>query len=699
MTKFAKFVVWFACGVAASLLWVFVSSSPGYSSFVNQPTSQALSVQAEFEVAQQASDLEESQIQIRDRPPMTLPSRQLPDVSEDPADQIAPPGLNVRPGDAPISPFMAIAMQRELDNLVGRFESALFLANAADQPAEVQVNRGEGTLTASAGPTTVSTTDITTEPDLHPALLEAQQLIQDWSGLLENQAYREARDRWLTARQTLWANFPVDRAFAQPEIRAMWLDRGSIVRAGSQEGLAAVFDRMQSAGINTVFLETVNSSYPIYPSRVAPTQNPLTRRWDPLEAAVELAHERNMELHAWMWVFAAGNQRHNAVLNLPTGYLGPVLNAHPDWAGYDNQGNTIPRGQTKPFFDPANPEVREYLLQIVDEIISNYDVDGLQLDYIRYPFQDPGAERTYGYGLAARQQFYRLTGVDPIQLTPRVSRWLPPDEQAQKQALWDRWNEFRIEQVTSFVAETSKLVRRKRPDILLSAAVFPMLEHERLQKIQQDWNSWAQDGLVDWIVLMSYAQDANRFEQLIEPWVVGKEYESTLIVPGIRLLNLSVPAMIDQMQALRDLPTPGYALFATDNLNTSIQGVLNSTQSSENTWIPQQAPYKTAAQRFQALQREWNWLLANGQLVIQPRLAESWTQQVNLLGNGLNELAEAESAADIGTLQSQIQDLKRELGAGMRLETATTREYRLRAWAHRLESISRFLSYGAAQNS
>ncbi len=653
------------------------------------------------ERSQQAEELqpndeaEISPLPLRDRwLNNTLPSSQIPIRSEDPADQIAPPGLNVQRGNEPISPFMALAMQREIDKLAGRFESALFLANAADQPTEVQVQANNRWLTASAEPSTIETP---TASERHPALMQARQLVQDWSDLLENQAYQEARDRWLTVRQDLWANFPVDRAFAQPEIRAMWLDRGSIVQAGSRDGLAAVFDRMESAGINTVFLETVNSSYPIYPSLVAPIQNPLTRRWDPLEAAIELAHERNMELHAWMWVFAAGNQRHNAVLNLPNGYLGPVLNAHPDWAAYDQQGSNIPRGQTKPFFDPANPEVRSYLLELVDEIISNYDIDGLQLDYIRYPFQDPGAERTYGYGLAARRQFYRLTGVDPMQLTPQVDPWLSIAERAEQQALWNRWTEFRIEQVSSFVEETSQLVRRKRPDVVLSTAVFPILEHERLQKIQQDWNHWAEEGWVDWIVLMSYARDANRFEQLIEPWVVGKAYDSTLVIPSIRLLDLSVPAMVDQMQALRDLPAPGYALFATDNLSPSIQTVLNQTQASKEPWIPQQAPYKTAAKRFQSLQREWNWLLANGQMSIQPRLAESWTAQVNELGDRLNQLMDAETDTEVEAIRSQLQALKRDLGAGIRLETASTREYRLQAWENRLESISRFLTYGVAR--
>ncbi|HEY9887228.1 MAG TPA: family 10 glycosylhydrolase, partial [Candidatus Obscuribacterales bacterium] len=529
-----------------------------------------------------------------------------------------------------------------------------------------------------------------------PVLLAARQLSQDWEGLMARAAYGEARDRWLQIRQDLWANFPLDRPFAPAEIRAMWLDRGTIVRAGDRQGLAKLFDNMQAAGVNTVFLETLNAGYPIYRSRVAPQQNPLTQGWDPLAAAVDLAHERNMALHAWVWVFAAGNQRHNPLVNKSEDYLGPSLAANPDWVAYDQSGSPIPLGQTKAFYDPANPEVREYLLKLVEEIITDYDVDGLQLDYIRYPFQDPSAGRSYGYGTAARRAFRRETGVDPAELSPQVDPWLPQAQRERRRSLWEAWNTFRIEQVTSFVAETSELVRRQRPDIVLSAAVFALPEAERLVKIQQDWGTWAEQGLVDWIVLMSYAQDANRFAELITPWVVDQDYGTTLVIPGIRLLGMPVPVMIDQLQALRDLPATGYALFATDNLDTRIQTVLNNTQGSHAGPMPQTTPYRMAGDRFQALQREWNWLLANGQMTLQPRLAERWVNDVNAVGTSLEALAQNPQQS-VAAVRSQVADLKRNLGAGLELATATTPDYRLRAWAYRLEAIDRYLAYGAAR--
>ncbi|MGF1458784.1 MAG: glycoside hydrolase family 10 protein [Leptolyngbyaceae cyanobacterium] len=695
MRKFVKFKVWMLTGILLGILstsvvpgWHRVAASTG------QVTDSLSASQLQEAIAQGQTRLGIPQ----DLDPATLPdfpARSGSGVSSDPADQIAPPGLLVRPGAAPISYFFGIRMENELDSLVGRYESALFAANAASQPIEVRLPNAAdpvaeaetetATLIASASDPAAT---ITT-----PALDMARQLKLDWPNLMETESWGEARSRWLAVREALWDDFPLDRPFAQTEIRAMWLDRGSIVRARSRQGLARLFDNMQAAGINTVFLETVNAGFPIYRSRVAPQQNPLTQGWEPLAEAVTLAHERNMELHAWIWVFAAGNLRHNTLMGKTDDFLGPSLAAHPDWVAYDQAGSPIPLGQTKPFYDPANPEVRDYLLRLIDEIISNYDVDGLQLDYIRYPFQDPKAGRTYGYGGAARREFRRQTGVDLADVTPVPDPWLPRAELERQRSLWTAWNNFRIEQVNSFVAETSELVRSKRPEVTLSAAVFAMPQEERLLKIQQDWNTWAEKGLVDWIVLMSYAQDANRFAELITPWVAEQTYESTLVIPGIRLLGMPVPVMIDQLQTLRDLPATGYALFATDNLDTRIQSVLNTTQGEHASPVPQENPYATAAARYQTLQQEWNWLLASGQMTLQPRLADRWIAEVNAMGSSLDALLS--HPADLAAVQTQLQDLRRNIGAGLTLATATTPDYRFQTWDNRLETISRFLNYGA----
>jgi uncharacterized lipoprotein YddW (UPF0748 family) len=480
---------------------------------------------------------------------------------------------------------------------------------------------------------------------------------------------------------------------AQTEIRAVWLDRETIVAARSRRGLAQIFDRLADAGINTVFFETVNAGYPIYPSEVAPQQNPLVQNWDPLEAAVDLAHDRGMELHAWVWTFAAGNEAHNRLINVPLHYPGPILSQHPNWGSYDRQGNLILPGQEEAFLDPANPAARRYLLQLFEEIVTRYDVDGLQLDYIRYPFQNPNAGRSQGYGVAARRQFQRRWGVDPLTLSPGGS-----DRDRQ---LWQQWTEFRVEQVNSFVAETSELVHRLNPDLILSAAVFSMPTQERIQKIQQNWETWAQRGDVDMIVVMTYAADTNRLQQLATPWLLEETTDlgATIVLPGIRILNLSDAAVFDQIQALRDLPSGGYALFAMAHLQENLQGILNRTQgrtqdaNSSDPRIPYRQPFAAASDRFGALQREWNFLLSQNQLWMREPERSEWRGQAEALQQALKELSDNPSRQQLQQTQALLQTFQSEFGEWMRLQSLT-QPYRVRTWDHRLKTIANLLDYG-----
>ncbi|MGD1897598.1 MAG: glycoside hydrolase family 10 protein [Phormidesmis sp.] len=359
----------------------------------------------------------------------------------------------------------------------------------------------------------------------------------------------------------------IARNVSRSEVRSIWLDRETIVNARSPEGLAQIFERFRAAGINTVFVETVNAGYPIYPSEVAPEQNPLIRGWDPLQAAIDLGKVYDIEVHAWVWLFAVGNRAHNRIVGQPESYPGPVLSAHPDWAGLDNRGNLTIPGKPKFFMDPANPDVRQYLFELLDEIATNYDVDGIQFDYVRYPFQDALNNRTFGYGTAAREQFYELTGVDPVTIPSRNGG----DQRLAR--LWSQWTAFRSNQISSFVAEASQRLRRHR-DLTISAAVFADDTYYRHHALQQNWEDWAEQGLVDWIVLMSYASSTHEFSELIQPWVLESSFYATRIIPGIRLLNLPTSEARRQIDLLRNLPVGGYALFAADNLNGEVQSML-----------------------------------------------------------------------------------------------------------------------------
>ncbi len=631
--------------------------------------------------------------------PVVPPDVQVPS-GRDLSSESAPPGLDVRQGNYPISRGEAYAMLQELNNLLGRFESAMVAAKSANLEVNLATD-GSSLVAANTDNTTFVAQSNRSISKAQQVITKARQVIQNFPQQVASKQYATARSQWLQTRQMLWENYPTDGERAGAEIRAVWLDRGTIVRARSKRGLAMVFDRLAAAGINTVFFETINAGYTIYPSNIAPKQNPLTIGWDPLEAAVKLARERNMEIHAWMWVFAVGNQAHNRVLNQPDSYLGPVISAHPSWVMTDNRGRQRNPSDTKVYMDPANPYVRQYLLKVIDEIASRYQVDGIQLDYIRYPFQNPERGFSYGYSTTARQQFQKLYGVDPMKISPR-------DRQ-----MWWKWTEFKINQVNTFVADASKFLKQKYPKIILSAAVFPFPRYQRFEKIQQDWETWAMKGDIDLLTPMTYAMDTNRFQQITQPLTDSRVLGSTLIAPAVKLLNIPEIVAVDQIQAARDLPAGGYIIFAAERITSGLHGFLTRTQGSQETKnnrqaslnafasashvvegpIPYRQPFAAAADRFQALKKEWTFLLANKQLSIGQSQLESWRSDAEELATVLNQLAENPDSSNLNHAKRSLRKFQLQFRSSMR-DHARENAYQVQTWQNRLTSLEMLLNYG-----
>ncbi|NEN91670.1 MAG: family 10 glycosylhydrolase [Okeania sp. SIO3H1] len=632
--------------------------------------------------------------------PLPPPEVQVPNSQKDPSSESAPAGLEVRQGNYPISRAEANAMLQELNNLLGRFESALVAAKSAN--VEVNLSADEGSLVATSSDSSTFIAQRNREiSDAQQIVERARLAIQRFPQQVASKQYATARNQWLQTRQMLWQNYPTDGERAGAEIRAVWLDRGTIVRARSERGLAMVFDRLAAAGINTVFFETLNAGYTIYPSNVAPRQNPLTISWDPLESAVKLARERNMEIHAWIWTFATGNKAHNRALGQPDSYLGPVISAHPNWVMTDNKGRKRHPADGKVYMDPANPYVRQYLLRIIDEIASRYQVDGIQLDYIRYPFQNPGRNFSYGYSTIARQQFQRLHGVDPMKIysRDRQNRW--------------KWTEFKINQVNSFVADTSKFLKQKYPRMILSAAVFPFPRHERFDKIQQDWETWVLRGDIDLLTPMTYALDTNRFQQITQPLTSTRVLGSTLITPAVKLLNLPEIVAVDQIQAARDLPTGGYIIFAAERITGGLHGFLTRTQGGPETGknnraslstfanpshvvegpIPYRQPFVAAADRFQALKKEWSFLLANEQLSMRNSELESWGVKAEELATDLNQLAENPDNSSLNKARNSLRRFQLQFRGSMGVH-ARENAYQVQTWQNRLAALEMLLNYG-----
>ena len=204
------------------------------------------------------------------------------------------------------------------------------------------------------------------------------------------------------------------------------------------------------------------------------------REFDPLRVWIREAHKQGIKVHIWFETFYVGNQE-------PSAYYKNILAVKPDWGnktltGYESAVATPSSSEHNGYFlDPANPEVQEFLLRLLAEIINNYKPDGINLDYIRYPqVISPSASGNWGYTDIARSLFYQQYGVDPVKI-------------ATTHPLWVKWGDFRRQQVTDFVEKVGKLGKSK--GIYVSAVIFPDKSIAYSRKMQ-DWATWSQKHFV-----------------------------------------------------------------------------------------------------------------------------------------------------------------------------------------------------------
>ena len=330
------------------------------------------------------------------------------------------------------------------------------------------------------------------------------------------------------------------------ESRGIWFDRGTIVNIKSRSEMGRYFERLKKSGINTIYFETVNAGYTIYPSKIG-TQNPLTKGKDPLSWAIEEAHSRNMKLQAWVWVFAAGNDRHNKIINKDNDYAGPVLEKNMRWAMLGESGNLRPKNQPEFWIDPSNREGVNYLLSIIEEIENKYNVDGIQLDYIRYPFQKE--DNLMGFNHNSMEEFTIKTGEKIF------------NDNYQTNTLWNKWKETNI---NNFVKTAYLRIKKIKPNAKVSAAIFTKSQQNRLTTIQQNWESWAENGYVDFLTPMSYSMNVGALSSNVAP--LKNQIGNCLIYPGVALQHVDEKGIMEQAMKIREEGFPGVSFFAMAQL-------------------------------------------------------------------------------------------------------------------------------------
>ncbi|MDD2228626.1 MAG: family 10 glycosylhydrolase [Candidatus Cloacimonetes bacterium] len=289
------------------------------------------------------------------------------------------------------------------------------------------------------------------------------------------------------------------------EVRSVWVLPWDIT---SPESIDTMIQTAVESNLNEIMVEVRYRSDALYDTSIAAAlfPNPEPRSYilpnngfDPLSYIISKAHAEKLLVHAWVIVFNATPLEPSLVAK------NYIYTEHRDWLTRNENGNTHNgNSQFGYFIDPGVPEVQDYLIGVLSNLVAGYpELDGLHLDYIRYP------DIHLGY--------------HPVS----VMRYLEYCRQNGDIT----YNEWRIMQVSTFVQRVNAQVKSINPYLILSAAVFADIADANVA-YAQDWTSWLQQGFVDRIYPMAYSVKFNTYKQQLERMkLVGKDDK---IIMGLR---------------------------------------------------------------------------------------------------------------------------------------------------------------------
>ncbi len=352
--------------------------------------------------------------------------------------------------------------------------------------------------------------------------------------------------------------------------RGLWvLCEGSQRVLENPERIPALIEDAHALGATDLFVQVYRGGRAWFDSTLAdPAPYQRLREATGRDTLVELldaAHAAGLRVHAWVNVLSLSNRRDGPLLR----DLGPGA-ALVDQAGrsvLDYPDLDVPQpdrryyrmGTPAVWLDAAAPGVAERLTATFAELVARYPLDGLHLDYIRYPDVLPftpgsrfGVGLDFGHGAATRERFRLETGREPPS----------PPERLGHSELWDAW---RRDQVTLLVARIRDAARAARPGVALSAAVWAYADRGYLA-IGQDWRRWLEDDLVDFAVPMAYTLDQRLFRYLAAELTAVSRAERVWIGLGAWLYAKRPEGAVEQVRAARTAGAAGDALFSWDSI-------------------------------------------------------------------------------------------------------------------------------------
>ncbi len=358
------------------------------------------------------------------------------------------------------------------------------------------------------------------------------------------------------------------------EVRALWVVRTTLT---SPEKIRTMVQSAKENGFNTLIVQVRGRGDAYYRSRREPRATELKEQspeFDPLAVTLAEAKQRGLKVHAWL--------NTNLLANLDALPTDPkhVYNQHPEWlavpravaAELYNMSPRDPRYRARivewskanrgelegVYTGPANPKVREHIYKIWMDVLRNYAVDGLHFDYVRLASPDFDYSRT-SLDKFRKSLELKLSKAERSQLR----QLLKQNPLAAAETYADKFAEFQREQITMLVQRIYREVKRQKPEVTVSAAVFADDQNAYTRRFQ-DWRRWLSLGILDVVCPMAYSTDTAVFKNQVEIATKSAHAAGRRVWAGIGAYRIPSESTVEKINAARILGSDGIILFSYD---------------------------------------------------------------------------------------------------------------------------------------
>ena len=313
------------------------------------------------------------------------------------------------------------------------------------------------------------------------------------------------------------------------EFRAVWCHSAYGVKNRTWDD--AILN-LKANGFTAVFPNMLWGGVAYYPSKVLPVAPDISAKGDQIAECLAACRKHGLQIHVWKVDWNLGR-------DVPASFVAQLRAEH--------RLQMSDTGEDEPWLCPSNPLNAALERDALVEVARNYAVDGIHFDYIRYP------DGRHCFCPPCRERFEHATG-------KAVVKW-PADVQV-KGVRREEWIKWCQENINTVVRTTSEEVRKVRPGIKVSAAVFRQWDQDS-RTIMQDWKLWCERGWLDFVCPMDYTESETGYDSWIRQ---QKTWAGPAgLVPGIGITSsrttLAPDATVRQIEITRRHETQGFILF------------------------------------------------------------------------------------------------------------------------------------------